>query len=385
MALNNIQQIHNEIEWYFKADFLWTYISHNERAERTVFLGEKDNLNYATVIKSIKVYINKYKSLLKEAYLLACLKKNRYFTEIVDLFTSDDCKIMYIIMRDHGVDLKDFIKYIGFDYNERYPNISRYIIFNTLCGLKILHDKELSHNDIKLENIVISSKLKTKICDLGSACKNKTLKGRGTNGYLSPQAILGNERSKEDDMYAVGIVFLELLNPRKIGLFKYNEKDDNEKDDKKKDEKNEKDDNRKKIKEILKKCYDIKYSDGDGDWNQNINYNVIANSIEKNNYNDFECKLKSDLFRPNEDEENKDLINNLLKINPKERMKVDEAIKKKMFTNLNFRFEEENNNMKYRQEDYDKYLTSTSNNFKKNIEEIREKFIGDDLLRIKTE
>ena len=66
-------------------------------------------------------------------------------------------------------------------------------------------------------------------------------------------------------------------------------------------------------------------------------------------------------------------------------MKVDEVIKEKMFTDLNFRFEEENNNMKYRQEDYDKYLTSTSNNFKKNIEEIREKFIGDTLLRIKTE
>lgn len=378
MALNNIQQIHNEIEWYFKADFLWTYISHNERAERTVFLGEKDNLTYAAVIKSIKVYINKCESLLKEAYLLACLKKNRYFTEIVDLFTSDDCKIMYIIMRDHGVDLKDFIKYIGFDYNERYPNISRYIIFNTLCGLKILHDKELSHNDIKLENIVISSKLKTKICDLGSACKNKTLKGRGTNGYLSPQAILGNERSKEDDMYAVGIVFLELLNPQKIGLFKYNEKDDNEKDDKKKVDKK-----KKKIIEILKKCYDTKYLEGD--WNQNSNYNAIANSIEKNNYNDFEYKLKSDLFRPNENKENKDLINNLLEINPKNRMKVDEVIKEKMFKDLNFRFEEENNNMKYRQEDYDKYLTSTPNNFKKNIEEIREKFIGDTLLRIKTE
>ena len=367
MALNNIQQIHNEIEWYFKADFLWYYISHNERAKRTVFLGEKDNLTYDAIIKSIKVNLNNYESLLKEAYFLACLKNNRYFTEIVDLFTSDNCTNMYIIMRDHGVDLKDFIKYIGFDYNERYPNISRYITFNTLCGLKILHDKELSHNDIKLKNIVISSKLKTKICDLGSTCINKTLKGRGTNGYLSPQAILGNERSKEDDMYAVGIVFLELLNPQKIGLFKYNEEVDK----------------KKKIIEILKKCYDINYSDGG--WNQNINYNVIANSIIKNNYNDFKSKLKSDLFRPNEDEENKDLINNLLEINPKMRMKVDEAINKKMFKNLNFRFEEENNNMKYRQEDYNKYLTSTPNNFKKNIEEIREKINGDTLLRTKTE
>ena len=374
MALNNIQQIHNEIEWYFKADFLWTYISHNERTERTVFLGEKDNLTYAAVIKSIKVYINNYKSLLEEAYFLACLKNNRYFTEIVryfteivDLFTSDNCTNMYIIMRDHGVDLKDFIEYIGFDYNQIYPNISRYITFNTLCGLKILHDKELSHNDIKLKNIVISSKLKTKICDLGSACTNKTLIGGGTNGYLSPQAILGNKRSKEDDMYAVGIVFLELLNPIKIGLFKYNENVDK----------------KKKIIEILKKCYDTKYLAGD--WNQNSNYNAIANSIEKNNYNDFEYKLKSDLFRPNEDKENKDLIKNLLEINPKKRMEVDEVINLKMFKNLNFRFEEENNNMKYRQEDYNKYLTSTPINFKKNIEEIREKFIGDTLLRIKTE
>ena len=358
MALNNIQQIHNEIEWYFKADFLWTYISHNERTERTVFLGEKDNLTYAAVIKSIKVYINNYKSLLEEAYFLACLKNNRYFTEIVDLFTSDNCTNMY---------LKDFIEYIGFDYNQIYPNISRYITFNTLCGLKILHDKELSHNDIKLKNIVISSKLKTKICDLGSACTNKTLIGGGTNGYLSPQAILGNKRSKEDDMYAVGIVFLELLNPIKIGLFKYNENVDK----------------KKKIIEILKKCYDTKYLAGD--WNQNSNYNAIANSIEKNNYNDFEYKLKSDLFRPNEDKENKDLIKNLLEINPKKRMEVDEVINLKMFKNLNFRFEEENNNMKYRQEDYNKYLTSTPINFKKNIEEIREKFIGDTLLRIKTE
>ena len=140
---------------------------------------------------------------------------------------------------------------------------------------------------------------------------------------------------------------------------------------------------KKKIIEILKKCYDTKYLEGD--WNQNSNYNAIANSIEKNNYNDFEYKLKSDLFRPNENKENKDLINNLLEINPKNRMKVDEVIKEKMFKDLNFRFEEENNNMKYRQEDYDKYLTSTPNNFKKNIEEIREKFIGDTLLRIKTE
>ena len=365
MAFRNPNEIYNEFEWYYKNDFQWIYISHNKHSERTVFLGSKDNLTYSTILKSIKVYINNCKALLNEAYFLACVKKNRYFTEIVDLFTSDNCENMYIIMRNNGENLKDFIKYINYDYNKNIENISRFIVFQTVCGLKILHDKGLSHNDIKLSNIVICGAIKIKICDLGSASKNKAIKGGGTNGYLSPQAILGLDRTKEDDMYAVGIIFLELLN-RETDKFKLKEKNDN----------------RKKVKELLNKIYDIKYN---GNWNDNINYNIIVNLIKKGEYNKFEYRLKSNLFIPNEDEDNKNLIRNLLEIDPQKRMTANQVINLPMFTNLNFRFEEENNDMKYKEKDYLKYLNSTPNEFKKNIEEIREKFIGESLLRIKTE
>ena len=367
---DNPQLIYNKFEWYYKNEFDWTYISHNESSQRTVFLGIKDDLDYATFLKSIKVFPNKYETLLKEAYFLACVKSNKYFAEIIDLFTSDNCDNMYIIMRDEGTDLQNFIQYIKFDYNEKIENISRFIIFQTVCGLKVLHEKGLSHNDIKLGNIVISGTGKTKICDLGSTSKNETLRGGGTNGYLSLQAILGKNRTKEDDMYAVGIVFLELLN-RKIGIFKVN----NAKD--KKD----------MAKKILENFYDIKFLDGE--WNDYSHYNIIINSIDIGNYSEFQYKLKSNLFKPNEDEDNKKLIQNLLEIDPTKRKTAEQVLNLEMFQKLNFRFENENADMKYKEEDYIKYFNSPNplnkENFKKYVEEIREKFVGKTLLSIKTE
>ena len=362
--------IYNKFEWYYKNEFNWVYISHNESSQRTVFLGQKDDLDYTTFLKSIKVFPNKYETLLKEAYFLACVKSNKYFAEIIDLFTSDNCDNMYIIMRDEGTDLQNFIQYIKYDYNEKIENISRFIIFQTVCGLKVLHEKGLSHNDIKLGNIVISGTGKTKICDLGSTSKNETLRGGGTNGYLSLQAILGKNRTKEDDMYAVGIVFLELLN-RKIGIFKVNNAKDKED----------------MAKKILENFYDIKYLDEE--WNENINYNIIINRINEGNYSEFQYKLKSNLFKPNEDEDNKKLIQNLLEIDPKKRMTAEQVLNFYMFQNLNFRFENENADMKYKEEDYIKYLNSPNplnkENFKKYVEEIREKFVGKTLLSIRTE
>ena len=367
---DNPQLIYNKFEWYYKNEFDWTYISHNESSQRTVFLGIKDDLDYATFLKSIKVFPNKYETLLKEAYFLACVKSNKYFAEIIDLFTSDNCDNMYIIMRDEGTDLQNFIQYIKFDYNKKIENISRFIIFQTVCGLKVLHEKGLSHNDIKLGNIVISGTGKTKICDLGSTSKNETLRGGGTNGYLSLQAILGKNRTKEDDMYAVGIVFLELLN-RKIGIFKVN----NAKD--KKD----------MAKKILENFYDIKFLDGE--WNDYSHYNIIINSIDIGNYSEFQYKLKSNLFKPNEDEDNKKLIQNLLEIDPTKRKTAEQVLNLEMFQKLNFRFENENADMKYKEEDYIKYFNSPNplnkENFKKYVEEIREKFVGKTLLSIKTE
>ena len=356
----------NKFEWYYIDNFKWDAIHHNHKSQRTVYLGGKKNLNAECILKLIKVNNQIYKTLLKEAYFLSCVKNNIYFTDIVDLFTSDNCEFMYIILRNEGVNLRDFISSKS-NYNTSIANISRYIIFQVVCGLKILHERELSHNDIKPSNIIISGTTKVKICDLGSTDKTGTVRGSGTDGYLSPQALVGFTRSKEDDMYAVGIVFLELLN-WKIEIFK--EKADN---------------NEEKLKLILKKYYDIKVSLEN--YNENSNeitkYNIIINSIKKRHYNNFEYRLKleSDIFKNIAEESDKELIKNLLEINPKERMTAQQVLDLPMFQELNFRFDKENSEIKFKGDDYNNYIYFPNNVFnekifKRNIEDIREKFIG---------
>ena len=361
----------NKFEWYYIDNFKWDAIHHNHRFQRTVYLGGKKNLNNIVnnaecILKSIKVNNQIYKTLLKEAYFLSCVKNNIYFTDIVDLFTSDNCEFMYIILRNEGVNLKDFISSKS-NYNTIIANISRYIIFQVVCGLKILHERELSHNDIKPSNIIISGTTKVKICDLGSTDKTGTVKGSGTDGYLSPQALVGLTRSRADDMYAVGIIFLELLN-WKIEIFK-------EKADK----------NEEKLKLILKKYYDTKVPEENSNENldENRKYNIIINSIKERNYNNFEYRLKleSDEFKNIAEESDKELIKNLLEINPKERMTAQQVLDLPMFQELNFRFDKENSEIKFKGDDYDNYIYFPNNVFnekifKRNIEDIREKFIG---------
>ena len=359
-AKNNL----NKFEWYYIDNFEWKAIHHNHKSQRTVYLGGKKDLAEC-ILKSIKVNNQIYKTLLKEAYFLSCVKNNIYFTDIVDLFTSDNCEFMYIILRNEGVNLRDFISSKS-NYNTIIANISRYIIFQVVCGLKILHERGLSHNDIKPSNIIISGTTKVKICDLGSTDKTGTVRGSGTDGYLSPQALVGLTRSRADDMYAVGIVFLELLN-WKIEIFK-----------------EKADENEEKLKLILKKYYDIKVSEENSNENldENRKYNNIINSIKKKNYNfKYRLKSESDIFKNIAEKSDKELIQNLLEINPKKRKTAQEVLNLPMFHELNFRFDKENSEIKFKGDDYNNYIYFPNNVFnekifKRNIEDIREKFIG---------
>lgn len=365
---------YDKILWYYKNYFFWTYLAYKENsdgtANRMIFLGGTNNLENQAIIKLIKRN-NKGNEILKEPYFLACVKNKRYFIDIVEFFASNNYEDIYLILRDEGIDLANFIIDYKLDYNITIPNLSRFIIFQTVCGLKILHDNGFSHNDIKLGNIIISSRLKSKICDLGSVSKNDTIEGNGTNGYLSPLALLGNKRTKEDDMYAVGIVFLELLN-RKVGMFVI--------DKKIYEDKTNKDRQLNCVHYILTNFYDIKY--GNGDWNEKDYVIRAKNSIKKGKYDEFQFRIKPKYFNDNEDQDNIDLINNLLQINPKKRWKADQVLKLSMFKC--FQNENDNTKIKYDEDEFKQYCTNNDpfdiEAFKKNVENIRQKIVSDTLL-----
>ena len=360
----------NKLKWYYKYSFKeWNILANNTNSNRSIFmgtLGENDDPDVNALIKRIKIKNNNYVKLLKEVYFLACCKRNRYFVGLIDVFTLKDN--LYIIFKGEGTDLSYLITYTKFDYNLTISNSSRYIIFQILCGLKYLHDNNLSHNDIKPSNIIVEADLKIKICDMGSTDINSTKKYGGTNGYSSPNCLLGKKRTKEDDIWSVGVVFLELLK-KQLGIFSLSN-DQNKK-------LNIIDDGPIILQYILKRFYDIRI--GNGNWNENINYNIIINNIKNDNYDafEYELNLNLDLFKDINDED-KTFIKNLLEINPAKRKTVQDLLKETIFEN----FWLENSEFDFKLEDYKDYLSEGQINeetFKNHLQSIKEKFLGKEI------
>jgi len=142
-------------------------------------------------------------------------------------------------------------------------------------------------------------------------------------------------------------------------------------------EKRMKVDSEKILKDILKNFYRIKI-DG-SDWDEDINYNMIIKFIKNGEYNKFEAELnwENEFFKDIKNEEDKNLIKKLLEIDPKKRPKADDVLDMDMFKKLNFIFEKSEVN--YKEEDYQKYFSGEiidENTFRKHLEDIKEKFIG---------
>ncbi|EEF46905.1 probable receptor-like protein kinase At1g80640 [Ricinus communis] len=86
-------------------------------------------------------------------------------------------------------------------------------------GLEYLHEfckPAVIHRDLKSSNILLDSNYNAKLSDFGLAVadsshnKNK-LKLSGTVGYVAPEYMLDGELTEKSDVYAFGVVLLELL------------------------------------------------------------------------------------------------------------------------------------------------------------------------------
>ena len=368
------------LKWYYKNDFhKWNAIASNLKEKRFTFLGRKgneDKIENKVIVKQIEINENTRLQILREEYFLACCKLNKYFVEIIDSILlkekeeekkeekekEEEKKYSYynfLILREEGISLKDFINDKTINYNN---NIAEFILYRVACGLNILHKKGLSHNDIKPGNIVITGDGKPKICDMGSAEKVSKVKYGGTNGYCSPQVLLGKSRTDKDDIWSLGIVFLELL-VRKTESFAQ------------KTEKKIKDSGEKMLKFILENKYDIKVNGKD--WNKDIKYMDIIKFIRNAEYERFQYKLKDEVLIDIKDDYDKQIIENLLEINPNKRWSVEKLFSSTLFDNLDYKFID--SVFEYKEEDYNKYLNHRSVNkedFIKYHEEIKQKFIG---------
>ncbi|CAL1388006.1 unnamed protein product [Linum trigynum] len=93
------------------------------------------------------------------------------------------------------------------------------IALDTARGLEYLHEyckPVVIHRDLKSSNILLDSNFHAKLSDFGLAVADTTrnknkLKLSGTVGYVAPEYMLDGELTEKSDVYAFGVVLLELL------------------------------------------------------------------------------------------------------------------------------------------------------------------------------
>lgn len=92
------------------------------------------------------------------------------------------------------------------------------IALDTARGLEYLHEHckpQVIHRDLKSSNILLDSNYNSKLSDFGLAVTHGTNKGNiklsGTLGYVAPEYLLDGKLTDKSDVYAFGVVLLELL------------------------------------------------------------------------------------------------------------------------------------------------------------------------------
>jgi serine/threonine protein kinase/tetratricopeptide (TPR) repeat protein len=84
-------------------------------------------------------------------------------------------------------------------------------------GLKVAHDSNIIHRDIKSENIMLTKSGQLKIMDFGLAkLRSQSVHTRagssvGTLAYMSPEQAQGLNADNRSDLWSLGILFFELL------------------------------------------------------------------------------------------------------------------------------------------------------------------------------
>jgi len=161
----------------------------------------------------------KREEILKEIDILQGLKHANIML-LVDHFIEED-KVYLLTELLNGGELLDAVLDKG-TYSERD---ARKCFINLLHGVEYLHEMDVVHRDLKLENLILSSRndfTTIKIVDFGLAKKSNSTRADticGTPQYVAPEVLhagagemsLNSVYNSAVDMWSVGIVLFILL------------------------------------------------------------------------------------------------------------------------------------------------------------------------------
>ncbi|MGB3328832.1 MAG: serine/threonine-protein kinase [Thermomicrobiales bacterium] len=147
----------------------------------------------------------------REAQVAAAVSHGNV-VDIYDFGRQDD--LLYIVMQYiAGEDLKHLI------VRERVlpPERAREIVLQILAGVAAIHAAGIVHRDIKPQNVLVGNDGQIRVADFGiahlddQAQLTTTGTAFGTAAYMAPEQADGRDIGPATDLYAVGVVFYELL------------------------------------------------------------------------------------------------------------------------------------------------------------------------------
>lgn len=197
----------------------------------------KNNLIFIVKVMIVDEILNTIETVNDEIKILSSMN-NDYIIKLYEVFRSD--KKFLLIMEKADGNIKDLLKKINL--NEK--NISK-IFYQILLGIKYLHDNNIVHRDIKLQNIMYICKncknsknkscdeyvdnenidqfinnIQIKIIDFGLSTKISPIKNYkkdtrlnelwGTKQYFAPEMYL-HKYGRQVDIWALGCLLYEMI------------------------------------------------------------------------------------------------------------------------------------------------------------------------------
>jgi len=192
----------------------------------SVFLGYNDSSNKKVAVKIIKVAerMNDYSVIENEVNLLRKMKDSENIVKLDD-FLTDEQRNCYMIFELADYNLLKYMSVNGrfFSEEENVRGVFKKIVESVMD----LHEKNIVHRDLKLENVFVfnskGSSIRVKIGDLGLSTtseKNQMLnKYCGSPLYSSPEVNKGIPyNGYKYDIWSLGIILYYLI----YGFFPFN-------------------------------------------------------------------------------------------------------------------------------------------------------------------
>lgn len=180
-----------------------------------VYLAQDIILNRTIAIKILRtslakdpIYVTRFQ---REASAAAALS-HKNIVEIYDVGEDED---KYYIVMEYvpGMTLKELILKRGAVHVVEAIDIMKQVI----SGISKAHQLGIIHRDLKSQNILVTDSGVAKIADFGIASMQSLAQVTQTDvimgslHYLAPELARGEKATAQSDVYALGIVFYELL------------------------------------------------------------------------------------------------------------------------------------------------------------------------------